>query len=162
MRVISNVVFLFQCSRSTGKEKPHLRLPSSMRCMSDPYIAVEKVTESVWATVNVKWSFGLAAYDKRIEGVACPRDSSHIPSYVQQELRPLLFIPCRGLFFIMSSLSTYSRHHIWPRVYRMFGPSWSSRSPYRRLSNTQQLCRKFWLQLVHTRLSDLWTVSQSV
>ena len=41
-----------------------------MRFMSNPYLAVEKVTESVLETVNVKWSFGLAANDKRREGVA--------------------------------------------------------------------------------------------
>ena len=41
-----------------------------MRIMSNLYLAVEKVTESVLATVNVNWSFCLAANDKRREGVA--------------------------------------------------------------------------------------------
>ena len=38
--------------------------------MSNPYLAVEKVTESLLGTVKVRWSFGLAANDKRREGVA--------------------------------------------------------------------------------------------
>jgi len=38
--------------------------------MSNPYLAVEKVTESLLGTVSVKRSLGLAANDKRREGVA--------------------------------------------------------------------------------------------
>ena len=38
--------------------------------MSNPYLAVEKVTESLVGNINMKWSFGLAANVKRREGVA--------------------------------------------------------------------------------------------
>ena len=38
--------------------------------MSNPYLAVEKVTESLVGNTKVKLSFGLAANDKRREGVA--------------------------------------------------------------------------------------------
>jgi len=38
--------------------------------MSNPYLAVEKVTESLVRNIRVKSSFGLAANDKRREGVA--------------------------------------------------------------------------------------------
>ena len=38
--------------------------------MSNPYLAVAKVTESLLETFKVKMSFGLAANDKRREGVA--------------------------------------------------------------------------------------------
>ena len=41
------------------------------RFMSNLYLAVEKVTESLLETFKVKMSFGLAANDKRREGVAC-------------------------------------------------------------------------------------------
>ena len=43
---------------------------SSMRFMSNLYLAVEKVTESLVGNSNVERSLGLAANDKRIEGVA--------------------------------------------------------------------------------------------
>jgi hypothetical protein len=43
---------------------------SRKRFMSNPYLAVEKVTESLLGTVRVKMSFGLAANDKSREGVA--------------------------------------------------------------------------------------------
>ena len=39
--------------------------------MSSPYLTVQKVTESPTRTIRVKWSFGLAANDKRREEVAC-------------------------------------------------------------------------------------------
>ena len=38
--------------------------------MSSPYLAVEKVTESLVENIKVKLSLGLAANDKRREGVA--------------------------------------------------------------------------------------------
>ena len=38
--------------------------------MSNPYLAVEKVTESLVGNTKVKLSLGLAASDKRREGVA--------------------------------------------------------------------------------------------
>ena len=38
--------------------------------MSNPYLAVEKVTESVRKIITLVVSFGLAASDKRREGVA--------------------------------------------------------------------------------------------
>ena len=38
--------------------------------MSNPYLAVEKVTESVCRSFTVLLSLGLAANDKRREGVA--------------------------------------------------------------------------------------------
>ena len=38
--------------------------------MSNPYLAVEKVTESLVGNTKVKLSLGLAASDKRKEGVA--------------------------------------------------------------------------------------------
>ena len=41
----------------------------AIRFMSNPYLAVEKVTESLLGTVRVKMSFGLAANDKSREGV---------------------------------------------------------------------------------------------
>ena len=41
-----------------------------MRLTSNPYLAIEKVTESLLGTVRVKSLFGLAANDKRREGVA--------------------------------------------------------------------------------------------
>ena len=40
------------------------------RFMSNLYLAVEKVTESLVGNTKVKLSFGLAANDKRREGVA--------------------------------------------------------------------------------------------
>ena len=43
---------------------------SRKRFMSNPYLAVEKVTESLVGNIKVKVSFGLAANDKRREGVA--------------------------------------------------------------------------------------------
>ena len=43
---------------------------SRKRFMSNPYLAVEKVTESLVGNTNVKLSSGLAANDKRREGVA--------------------------------------------------------------------------------------------
>ena len=52
---------------------------------------VEKITESIVGNINVKWSFGLAANDKRREGVVSPRASSHFAVLVQRDLRPLLF-----------------------------------------------------------------------
>ena len=39
--------------------------------MSNPYLAVEKVTESVRKIITLVVSFGLAANDKRRDGVAC-------------------------------------------------------------------------------------------
>jgi len=42
----------------------------AIRFMSNLHLAVEKVTESLLGTVKVRWSFGLAANDKRREGVA--------------------------------------------------------------------------------------------
>ena len=42
--------------------------------MSNPYKTVEKVTESLVGNSNVKRSLGLAANDKRIEGVAFTED----------------------------------------------------------------------------------------
>ena len=42
----------------------------AIRFMSNLHMAVEKVTESLLGTVKVRWSFGLAANDKRREGVA--------------------------------------------------------------------------------------------
>ena len=47
--------------------------------MSNPYLPVEKVTESLRKTITLMLSFGLAANDKRWEGVF-PRASSRIPS----------------------------------------------------------------------------------
>ena len=41
-----------------------------MRFMSNLYLAVEKVTESLVGNIKVKVSFGLAANDKRREEVA--------------------------------------------------------------------------------------------
>ena len=38
--------------------------------MSNPYLAVEKITESLVRNIRVKSSFGLVGYDKRREGVA--------------------------------------------------------------------------------------------
>ena len=43
---------------------------SRKRFMSNPYLAVEKVTESLVRNIRVKSSFGLVGYDKRREGVA--------------------------------------------------------------------------------------------
>ncbi len=43
---------------------------SRKRFMSNPYLAVEKVTESLVGNTKVKLSFGLAASDKRREEVA--------------------------------------------------------------------------------------------
>ena len=43
---------------------------SRKRFMSSPYLAVEKVTESRLGNIKVKVSLGLAANDKRREGVA--------------------------------------------------------------------------------------------
>ena len=43
---------------------------SRKRFTSNPYLAVEKVTESHSGTVRVNRSLGLAANDKRGEGVA--------------------------------------------------------------------------------------------
>ena len=57
-----------------------------------------------------------------------PRASSHIPSYVQQELRPLLFIPCRGL-----SLSITWHLCRWCNLYLI----WSSESPRMILSSVE-------------------------
>ena len=59
--------------------------------MSNLCGAVEKITESIVGNINVKWSFGLAANDKRREGVVSPRASSHFAVLVQRDLRPLLF-----------------------------------------------------------------------
>jgi hypothetical protein len=42
----------------------------AIRFMSNLHLAVEKVTESLVETFKVKMSFGLAANDKRREGVA--------------------------------------------------------------------------------------------
>ena len=42
----------------------------AIRFMSNLHLAVEKVTESLLETFKVKMSFGLAANDKRREGVA--------------------------------------------------------------------------------------------
>ena len=42
----------------------------AIRFMSNPYLAVEKVTESLVGNTKVKLSLGLAANDKRREGVA--------------------------------------------------------------------------------------------
>ena len=42
----------------------------AMRFMSNPYLAVEKVTESLVGNISMRVSFGLAANDKRREGVA--------------------------------------------------------------------------------------------
>lgn len=39
--------------------------------MSNPYLAVEKVTESLYVVIKVVLSLSLAANDKRREGVAC-------------------------------------------------------------------------------------------
>ncbi len=47
--------------------------------MSNPYLPVEKVTESLRKTITLVLLFGLAANDKRREGVF-PRASSRIPS----------------------------------------------------------------------------------
>ena len=52
---------------------------------------VEKITESIVGNINVKRSYGLAANDKRREGVVSPRASSHFAVLVQRDLRPLLF-----------------------------------------------------------------------
>jgi hypothetical protein len=38
--------------------------------MSNLHLTVEKVTESLVGNIKVKWSFGLAANDKRREAVA--------------------------------------------------------------------------------------------
>ena len=43
---------------------------SRKRFMSNLYLAVEKVTESLLGNIKVKVSLGLAANDKRREGVA--------------------------------------------------------------------------------------------
>ena len=43
----------------------------ALRFMSNLYLTVEKVTESLVGNIKVKMSFGLAANDKRREGVAC-------------------------------------------------------------------------------------------
>ena len=59
--------------------------------MSNPYLPVEKVTESLRKTITLMLSFGLAANDKRREGVVSPRASSHFAVLVQRDLRPLLF-----------------------------------------------------------------------
>ena len=42
----------------------------AIRFMSNLYLAVEKVTESLLGNIKVKVSLGLAANDKRREGVA--------------------------------------------------------------------------------------------
>ena len=42
----------------------------AIRFMSNLHLAVEKVTESLLGNIKVKVSFGLAASDKRREGVA--------------------------------------------------------------------------------------------
>ena len=52
----------------------------AIRFMSNLHLAVEKVTESLVETFKVKMSFGLAANDKRREGVA-------------RSVRPLLKYP---------------------------------------------------------------------
>jgi len=68
--------------------------------MSNPYLAVEKVTESLVGNTKVKLSLGLAASDKRRVGVA--RSVGPLLAYlpcVQQELRPLfVFVPKRRSF----------------------------------------------------------------
>ena len=38
--------------------------------MSNPYLAVEKVTESIVGNLKVEWSVDLTVNDKRREGVA--------------------------------------------------------------------------------------------
>ena len=70
--------------------------------MSHTYLAVEKVTESQLGIVIMKLSLGLAANDKRREGVA--RSVGPLLTYLPDcpsGTRPLLFIPCRGLLLIL-------------------------------------------------------------
>ena len=43
---------------------------SRKRFMSNPYLAVEKVTESIVGNLKVEWSVDLTVNDKRREGVA--------------------------------------------------------------------------------------------
>ena len=69
--------------------------------MSNLCRPVEKITESLVGNINVKWSFGLAANDKRREGVVSPRTSSRTPVLVQRDLRPLLvFYPQAEVFLL--------------------------------------------------------------
>ena len=43
---------------------------SRKRFMSNPYLAVEKVTESIVGNLKVEWSVDLTVNNKRREGVA--------------------------------------------------------------------------------------------
>ena len=53
------------------QQVPHLGfMTAALRFMSNLYLAVEKVTESLVRNIKVKLSFGLAANDKHREGVA--------------------------------------------------------------------------------------------
>ena len=87
-----------------------------------------KSYKSRFGVVIMRVSLGLAANDKRREGSLSPRTSSHIPSYVQQELRPLLLIPRRGL-----SLSITWHLCRWCNLYLI----WSSESPSVILSSVE-------------------------
>ena len=53
------------------QQVPHLGfMTAALRFMSNLYLAVEKVTESLVRNIKVKLSFGLVANDKHREGVA--------------------------------------------------------------------------------------------
>ena len=68
--------------------------------MSNPYLAVEKVTESLVGNTKVKLSFGLAANDKCREGVCVTyRPLVTYPPMSNRNLDLCYLSPCRGLFF---------------------------------------------------------------
>jgi len=63
------------------KQVPHLGFMIAIRFMSNPYLPVEKVTESLRKTITLVLSFGLAANDKRREEICRHQQvSSRIPS----------------------------------------------------------------------------------
>ena len=78
--------------------------------MSNLYLAVEKVTESLVGNIKVKLSSHLVTDDKPEKGSLSPRTSSHFAVLVQRGLRPLLFVPCRGLF--LNKIKTIVRFSI--------------------------------------------------
>jgi hypothetical protein len=87
---------------------------SRKRFMSNLYLAVEKVTESLVGTANVNLSLVLEASDKRREGVA--RSVGPLLTYLPMSNGnyDLCCLSPAGVFF-MSSYSKYSRHCILPR-----------------------------------------------
>ena len=74
---------------------------TAIRFMSNPYLAVGKVTESLVGNTKVKLSLDLTVNDKRREGVACSVGPllTYLPEFLSGTKTSVCLSQCRGLSF---------------------------------------------------------------